>query len=139
MAPEGDRRFEPIDGRTPEPARSWLDLAREAVLVLPNLVKLIARVIADPRVPMRRKALLGAVLMYVVSPIDLIPDVIVGVGWIDDVVLVALAVDHLLDGTDAEVLRELWDGSEDSLDLVRSVASWGADIVPSSFRKRLPR
>lgn len=129
----------PIDDAVPAPARTWNEMALEAAILLPNLIKLLVRLMADSRVSMRRKALVGAVIVYVVSPVDLIPDFVIGIGHLDDIVLVSVAIDHLLAGTDATVVRELWDGSEDSLDLVRSIFAWGAEIVPSLFTRLLPR
>jgi uncharacterized membrane protein YkvA (DUF1232 family) len=75
----------------------------------------------------------------VISPIDLIPDFVIGIGRLDDLVLVSLAVDHLMSGTDEEIVREHWDGSEDGLDLVRSAFGWAASIIPDSARSVLPR
>lgn len=48
---------------------------------------------------------LGAALivLYVVSPIDLIPDFIPGIGWIDDAVLVPMAIRWLLSRLPAEL------------------------------------
>jgi uncharacterized membrane protein YkvA (DUF1232 family) len=130
---------EPIDRRVPESPRTTLAMAREAALLLPNLVVLILRLLRDPRVSIRRKLLLAGVATYVVSPIDLIPDFIGGFGHIDDIVLVSVAVDHLLSGTDADIVLEHWDGSIDALDLVRSLFGWGSEIIPSVFSRILPR
>ena len=114
-------------------------MATEAALLLPNVAKLFARLIADSRVSTRRKILVAAVLVYIVSPVDLIPDFVIGVGHLDDIVLASLALNHLIEGTDEAVILEYWDGSIDGLDLVRSVFAWGADIVPSVFSRILPR
>ena len=123
----------------PPPARTWNEVALEAALLLPNVMKLLARLMADRRISTRRKVLIGAVAAYVVAPVDLIPDFVVGIGHLDDVVLVSLAVDHLLSGTDEAIVREHWDGSRDALDLVRSVFAWGAEIVPSVFSRMMLR
>jgi uncharacterized membrane protein YkvA (DUF1232 family) len=128
-----------IDTTLPVARRSRQDVAIEGVMVLPNVVKLLTRLMRDSRVSMRRKAFIGAVLIYVISPIDLIPDFVIGIGRLDDLVLVSLAVDHLMSGTDEEVVREHWDGTEDGLDLVRSVFGWAASIIPDSARNVLPR
>jgi uncharacterized membrane protein YkvA (DUF1232 family) len=128
-----------IDDAIPEPPRSRQDLAVEAVLLVPNIVKLLTRLMRDRRVSMRRKAFIGAVLVYVISPVDLIPDFVLGIGRLDDLVLVSLAVDHLMSGTDEAVVREHWDGTEDGLDLVRSAFSWVASIIPDGVRSVLPR
>jgi uncharacterized membrane protein YkvA (DUF1232 family) len=119
--------------------RDRRQLATEAALVLPNVAKLLARLIKDPRVPIRRKALAAAVLVYIVSPIDLLPEVIVGVGFLDDLILAAVAIHNLLEGAGREVVMEHWDGSEDSLDLVLAFMEWGAEIIPAPLRRFLPR
>ena len=135
----GDRTFDPIDDRVPAPSRTYGELLLEAALLLPNLVKLLARLMRDPRVPVKRKVALGLVLAYVVSPIDLIPDFVVGLGRIDDIVLVSVALDQMLNGPEAGLVLEHWDGSIDALDLVRSVVAWGVEIVPSTLTRMLPR
>jgi len=128
-----------VDDTVPAPRRTWRDMSFEAALLLPNVTKLLARLIVDPRVSTRRKVLVGAVLVYIVSPVDLIPDFVIGVGHLDDIVLASLALDHLMAGTDEAIILEHWDGSIDGLDLVRSVFAWGADIVPAVFSRVLPR
>jgi uncharacterized membrane protein YkvA (DUF1232 family) len=128
-----------IDDAIPVPPRSRQDLLVEAIMLVPNIVKLLTRLMRDRRVSMRRKAFIGAVLAYVISPVDLIPDFVFGIGRLDDLVLVSLAVDHLMSGTDAAIVREHWDGSEDGLDLVRSAFSWAASIIPDGVRSVLPR
>lgn len=119
-------------------ARTRQELAVEALLVIPNVAKLLTRLIRDPAVPIRRKILVGAVLAYVVSPIDLIPDFVIGFGRLDDLILVSLALDHILDGTDDEIVSRHWDGSQDALDLVLSASSWAAAIIPGAVRRFLP-
>jgi uncharacterized membrane protein YkvA (DUF1232 family) len=128
-----------IDDTMPVARRSRQEVAVEGIMLLPNIVKLLTRLMRDSRVSMRRKAFIGAVLVYVISPIDLIPDFVIGIGRLDDLVLVSLAVDHLMSGTDEEVVREHWDGTEDGLDLVRSAFGWAASIIPDSARSVLPR
>ena len=129
---------DPVDRSAPIPARAWNEVALEAALLLPNLLKLMTRLMRDPRVPIRRKVFIGAVMAYVVSPIDLIPDFVVGLGRLDDIILVSLAVDHLMNGSEEAIVLEHWDGTIDALDLVRSIFAWGAEIIPPAVRKFLP-
>lgn len=140
MAPEQpNNSSDPVDRSVPVPAREWNEVALEAALLLPNLLKLLTRLMRDPRVPITRKVFIAAVMAYVVSPIDLIPDFVVGLGRLDDIILVSLAVDHLMKGSSESIVLEHWDGSIDALDLVRSIFAWGAEIIPPSVRKFLPR
>jgi uncharacterized membrane protein YkvA (DUF1232 family) len=134
-----ERRIEPLtDPPDVRPPRRWQDTGREAILLLPNVVKLLARLMRDPRVPVRRKVFAASVMVYVVSPIDIIPDIIPGLGKFDDILLAALAVDHLIGGAGDDVIADHWDGSEDSLDLLMSVADWSAEIIPGPLRALLP-
>jgi uncharacterized membrane protein YkvA (DUF1232 family) len=128
-----------IDDTMPPPPRSRQELAVEAILLLPNTVKLLTRLMRDRRVSMRSKAFIGVVVVYVISPVDLIPDFVIGIGRLDDVVLVSLAIDHLMSGADEAIVREHWDGTEDGLDLIRSAFGWAASIIPDSVRSLFPR
>jgi uncharacterized membrane protein YkvA (DUF1232 family) len=74
-----------------------------------------------------------------VSPIDLLPDVLLGIGFLDDLVISAVAIHHLLEGAGRDIVREHWDGSDDSLDLVLAFMEWGTEIVPPPLRRLLPR
>ncbi len=117
--------------------RDWQDLAREVVLMFPNLIKLLGRLLRDPRVPMRRKAIAGIAVGYIVSPIDLVPDFIPVVGQVDDVLIVAYAIHHLIEGAGFDVVAEHWDGEPESLELIDAVVAWGADLVPPRVRRLL--
>ncbi len=73
---------------------------------LPVHLRVLAGLLADPRVPASRKALLAGAFGYAVSPVSVIPDRIPLVGMLDDLVVAALAVDSFLDGVPNEVLDE---------------------------------
>jgi uncharacterized membrane protein YkvA (DUF1232 family) len=119
-----------VDESEPPERRGLSDVAMEGVLLLPNTVKLIGRMVRDPRVSVRRKIPIAAAIGYVVSPIDIIPDSILGFGLLDDAVVVSLALDGLLADTDPDIIREHWDGSIDALDIVISLMRWGATLIP---------
>lgn len=124
-----------IDTSDPVPVRSVPDLVREAILVLPQLTLLVARLLRDARVPLRRKLVAGAAAAYLIAPIDLIPDFVPVAGQVDDVIFAAFAINHLMNSVPSDVQAEYWAGSEDALDLVRSLVAWGAEMVPKPLRK----
>jgi len=115
------------------------NLARDAVLMLPNLVKLLGRLLKDPRVPRRSKLVMGAALAYVVSPVDLIPEIIPVAGMIDDIFMVAFSLNHLIKRAGEEVVLEHWDGPQDLLSLIRSVLDTVSDLVPARIRRTMGR
>jgi uncharacterized membrane protein YkvA (DUF1232 family) len=110
---------------------------KEYALLAPRLVKLIWRLTRDPRVPARSKAMLILVSGYLVSPVDLIPDFIPGIGQLDDIVLAAFALDQILNRVPDHIVREHWDGDGDVLEIVRQILDISTAFVPTWFKKRL--
>ena len=88
--------------------RKWMAIA--AAKVLPDLVRLMKGLARDPRVPRGSKWLLGFAALWVVSPIDLIPEFIPVFGPLDDVVVVALVLRHVLKKAGRAVAEEHWTG-----------------------------
>lgn len=106
---------------------------------MPNIVKLVSRLLKDPRVPRRAKITLGLAAAYVASPIDLIPEVIPVIGWADDVVLLMFALDALIDRAGPEIVEEHWDGPGDLLSLSRDVVALSRSIVPKRLARMIDR
>ncbi len=129
----------PLDTTDPVPVRSRQEILKEALLLVPNLAKLLFRLLKDKRVPLGRRLSMAAVGAYVASPVDLIPDFVPVVGGVDDLLLLAFAIDYLLSASPEAVIDEHWDGSEDGLELVRGIASWGVEMLPDRFRKFFER
>jgi uncharacterized membrane protein YkvA (DUF1232 family) len=104
---------------------------------LPNLVRLIARLAVDPTLPRAAKVALAAALVYLASPVDLVPDFIPLVGYLDDVLLVALLVDGLLNYVDRGLVLRYWPGTADSLERLARVARMLAVWVPRRLKARI--
>jgi uncharacterized membrane protein YkvA (DUF1232 family) len=81
------------------------------------------------------KALFAAAIVYVIVPLDFIPDVFPFIGQIDDLYLVALTLLRLLNRTDETVIRQHWDGGGDIVKLADSIAG----IAPMLLPKRVTR
>ena len=110
-------------------------LLRELALLLPNFVRLLKGLVGDARVPLRRKLLLVALLAYLVTPIDLIPDFIPGLGQMDDVLILVLALHGLLSSVEEEVLLEHWRGRPDVILLIRRAFAVFARRLPVQLRR----
>ncbi len=114
------------------PGKSGLRLRlRNFLMFLPNLVALIGRLIKDSRVPAAEKALFGAAVVYVVMPLDLIPDFFPFIGQVDDIYLVALTLLRLVNRTDERVVRELWRGGGDVVALAEVIANLAPKFLPA--------
>jgi uncharacterized membrane protein YkvA (DUF1232 family) len=90
--------------------------AREVATLLPNLLRLFTGLVRDPRVPLGSKALVLLGAAWVASPIDLIPEFIPVLGPLDDAVVVALILRHLLRTAGRGVVAEHWQGDPATLE-----------------------
>lgn len=96
--------------------------ARELVAVLPNLVVLFRGLLKDPRVPRSSRRWLWFALVWCVSPIDLIPEFIPIAGPLDDAIVAALVLRHVLRRTDRAVLADHWRGNPTTLEAIVRLA-----------------
>lgn len=137
---EGQARVRPDEVLTPDgKSLQGRQLVQDAVMMMPNIVKLITRLIKDPRVPRRAKITLGLAAAYVTSPIDLIPEVVPVIGWADDVLILMFAIDALIERAGDEIVEELWDGPGDLLSLVRDVVGLARNFVPRRLSNIIDR
>ena len=95
-----------------------VELARLAPLCL----ALLRDLVREPAVPRRSKLIAGFALLYFVSPIDLIPDFIPVVGHLDDALVVAWAMRHLVASAGPEVVASRWKGEPEQLERVLRLA-----------------
>lgn len=131
MAKASMKRYE--EGRRPArrqrgELRSRL---RNFLMFLPNMVRLIGRLIKDSRVPTAEKALFGAAIVYVVMPLDFIPDFFPFIGQVDDIYLVALTLLRLVNRTDDRIVREHWTGGGDVVALAEMIANLAPKFLPT--------
>lgn len=114
-------------------------VAADAASTIPNMAKLLWRLLRDPRVPRRTKLVVGGAVAYAASPVDLVPDFIPVVGMADDLLVLAFAIHHIVEVAGEEVVLEHWDGSRDLLELVRSILDVASDFVPARLRRTVAR
>ena len=109
----------------------------ELALLLPHFVLLLKRLLSDPRVPKRSKLILGGTILYLVSPIDVIPDFVPGLGQLDDIVVVLLALHSLLNRVDEDVVLEHWDGRRDVILAVKQGVGAAASLLPGDWESKV--
>jgi uncharacterized membrane protein YkvA (DUF1232 family) len=85
---------------------------RELAAFLPNCVRLVRRLRKDPAVPRRAKLAVAFAGLWVLSPIDLIPEFLPVIGPLDDVVVVALALRYAARRVPRSTLLAAWDGDQ---------------------------
>lgn len=97
-----------------------LDL-REALRLLPDLLRLVSRLARDRDLPRSSRWRLWLLLAYLASPVDLVPDVLPFIGYADDVLLVLLVLRGLVRRAGAPVLARHWPGTPDGLAALSSL------------------
>ena len=96
--------------------------ARAFATFIPDCAVLVSRLVHDERVPRRRKLLLFGLIGYLALPFDLVPDFIPVAGQLDDAIVVALVLRHVVGASGEPLLRELWPGPERSLGVMLQLA-----------------
>src|SRR5215470_12896912 len=112
---------------------------KQLLRALPDLARMIGRLVLDPSLPRGAKLALLAAAVYLASPIDLIPDFIPFVGYLDDVLIAAVVVDGLLNYVDRGLVLKYWPGSPASLEKLARAARIVAAWVPRRLKRRVFR
>lgn len=97
---------------------------RELVRIVPDVIRLLRSIIGDRSAPLGVRAVLVFLLVWIVSPIDLIPEFIPVLGPLDDVIVAAVALRYTRRKLRVEDLRRRWVGTDDGFALlVRLIGS----------------
>ena len=104
---------------------------------VPAFLKLLVRLIRDPRVSAADKAIFAAAVTYVLIPSDVIPEWIPFAGEIDDVFVLAVALGRLLNNAGVEVLLDHWDGEISSLETALAALDRAGSFLPHRIRTLL--
>jgi uncharacterized membrane protein YkvA (DUF1232 family) len=92
--------------------------ARHLVRLVPDLVALMRGLLCDARVPRSSKLLVGLAGVWLVCPIDLVPESIPLLGPLDDVIVAALVLRHLAKSAGPDVLADHWRGEPAALERI---------------------
>jgi uncharacterized membrane protein YkvA (DUF1232 family) len=95
------------------------NLLAEAVRILPDLLRLLRRLAADPTLPRGVRVRLGLLLVYLASPIDLIPDFIPVLGYADDAIIATAVLRSVVRRAGLDAVRAHWPGSDDGFAALR--------------------
>jgi uncharacterized membrane protein YkvA (DUF1232 family) len=94
------------------------ELAMPLLRLVPDLLRLVRRLMADPATPTPVRLALGGLLVWIVSPIDLIPEFLPGIGPLDDIVVAALVLRWAGRRIGRDQLRAHWPGTPESFALL---------------------
>jgi uncharacterized membrane protein YkvA (DUF1232 family) len=111
--------------------------AKQLLMLLPNLVKLLYRMVQDNRVSLQEKAILLGTVAYVISPLDFLPDAIPFLGQIDDLFLVALILKRFMNSIERSILLEYWDGDDEILLTIEKILEFARIFLPQGVYEKI--
>jgi uncharacterized membrane protein YkvA (DUF1232 family) len=91
----------------------WRGLLREALRLLPDVLRLLPRLAADRTVPRGVRVRLALLLAYLAFPIDLVPDFIPVIGYADDAIIVAAVLRSVVRHAGVQAIRRHWPGTDE--------------------------
>lgn len=104
-----------VEDRVPDKYEAILKYA----FILPDIIALFYRLFRDHRVPIKIKIIVGAVIAYLASPIDILPDFLPFIGQIDDIALAFYALNKIINEIPTNIIIENWQGEVDIILLVK--------------------
>lgn len=108
---------------------------------LPDYLRLFYGLLRDPRVSRLDRGLVVGAIAYVISPFDVVPDMIPFLGQVDDLVMVAISVTRLFERAGRRVVLDHWRGDPAELDpsALRRLFLTASLFLPRAARRRLRR
>ena len=109
----------------------------EYIMLLPDLFYLLCKLMMDKDVPRKSKRIVAIAVAYMVSPINLVPNLIPGLGLLDDVAVCIYALNKIIANTDIEVLNRHWYGTGKLLNTINDFISKADDLIGSGLLKKI--
>jgi len=111
-----------------------------ALLLVPDIFILLVRLTLDKEVPRRARILIGGALAYFISPIDLLPELILGpIGYLDDLVVAVAVLSQVFTGDLEPYARKHWTGRQDLRVVLHDISSAARTLLGPAVHDRLKR
>src|SRR5690348_3669685 len=105
-------------------------LLREALRLLPDVLRLLPRLAADRTLPRGVRIRLALLLAYLASPVDLVPDFIPVVGYADDAIIVAAVLRSVAGYAGIAAVQRHWPGTGDGFAALCRLTGLTPDRAP---------
>lgn len=111
----------------------------EYLFLLPDFFILLGRLMIDKRVPTKQKLYVGGIVAYVMLPIDIIPDFIPVIGYLDDLLLVVMGLNMVLNEIDSDILADNWSGEGNVLHQMQKIVAAGDSFLDKRVIQKIKR
>ncbi len=108
------------------------------ILFAPDIFHLLCKLSVDKNVPASKKIKLVGAIAYFISPIDLMPEGLIGpIGYLDDIALAAYVLNDLINEIDPHIIRKHWAGEKDILDLIKTILANADKMIGGKLWQKL--
>lgn len=109
------------------------------IAAVPDVFYLLIKLAADPAVPPKAKLKLAGAALYFISPIDILPDFVPAVGWLDDLIVGVMLLNRSLNDIDPAVVDKYWLGEDKIYDFIKSVLEKGDQMVGTKIWNKIKK
>jgi uncharacterized membrane protein YkvA (DUF1232 family) len=111
---------------------------RELIVLVPNIFSLLCKLTDNDGVSEKSKSKLSKAIEYFIRELDLMPEAIIGpIGYLDDLVISALAIKYVMDYDSKDTVINSWDKSEDIFALITKIVTNAKDFVGLEIHRQL--
>ncbi len=125
------------EGKLNNQTKGWAGRFTEYLIILPDLLYMMIKILFDKEVPVKSKALIVVATTYLFSPIDVIPDFIPVVGFVDDLLVTIIILNRIINSDDPvlkQKMKEYWPGDEDIFLQIKNIMA-----IINQFASEIPK
>jgi uncharacterized membrane protein YkvA (DUF1232 family) len=102
-----------------------------------KLIDFLRDLAEDVRIPARNRIVLSGLLLYLLTPIDIIPDFIPIIGWLDDAFVTLIILDYIFNSTDTDLILEHYPWNKEGFHKMKIYVQRLSWLIPPRIKKIL--
>ena len=108
------------------------------ILLAPDLFHLLTKLLLDNEVPSNRKIAIAAAVAYFISPVDFLPELLLGpLGFLDDIAVAAYVLNDILNEIDPQIVLKHWAGDKNLLYTVKNIVINSQEMLGANVVKKI--
>jgi uncharacterized membrane protein YkvA (DUF1232 family) len=110
----------------------------EYLMFAPDLFHLLCKLVIDEEVLFADKAKLAGAIVYFISPLDIIPEGLIGpLGYTDDIAVAAYVLNSIINHTDPEIVKRHWAGEGEVLEVIQRILASADEMIGGGLWNKL--
>jgi len=125
------------EGKLDKQTGGWVGKFTEYLILLPDLVYMLIKIILDKDIPTNKKGLVAFAMAYLISPLDVIPDFIPVAGLVDDLLVVIIILNKIINSEDPllnQKMKKYWPGDQDLFEQIKNIVA-----LINQFASEIPK